>query len=404
MLRPAASFLLAACAAVPLLAQSPHHLVGVTRNGNVRHATPTTCQVLAQCSPAGFPGSAALPPSAGGTAWDPIHQGAWISNGLTVACVDDNCNYLCPPFVVAGLGAGVVITGLEVVTSLGQLWALDSADTLHVLDLACPPTPIATCPVGFVLPYENTGLAVDDVSGLVFYGRYDPVTGLNLVAMADLSAPCAPLSNQILFQCSQPLNGSRGLAVDAVQQRLYVTDGVRTHMFPYGRTPTGATFGFPFCCTLAAAAADPLIGLALRPGQATFTGSTCSSGSCLPCPMQQGLNSDPVLGNVGFGVRLQGAQAGSLVWCAIGDGPCGPIGLTVPPLCGPMHTLPLLGLLGPGVVGGAGCAGVVDVPLPLPMNPALGGLVYSSQFFVLCLNNPLGSALSQCLSFEVQGL
>jgi hypothetical protein len=401
MFRLPASLLLAASTLAPLHAQAPSSLVGLTVNGAVRTSAPVACQVFGQCLPPGFPVAVGV---GGGTAWDPVHQGAWISNGNVLACVGDTCNYLCPPIGLGGLG-GAVVTGLEVLTGAGRLWAIDSSDTLHVLDLACPPVPLGSCQVAFVNPFVTGGLAVDELNGIVFYARFDPALGQNYIVTASVAAPCTPLALLPVFQCAPALGALRGLAVDSVARVLHATDGDRTLRIPYLLVPGSlASLGPTICCPAPGGAFGPMVGLALRPGQPTFTGSTCNSGSCPPCPMVQDVNSDPVLGNVGFGVRLQGAPAGSLVWCAIGDGPCAPLGVVIPPLCGPMHTLNLLGLLGPGLVGGAGCGGTVDVPLPLPMNPALGGLVYSSQFFVLCLNNPLGAAQSQCLSFEVQGL
>jgi len=69
----------------------------------------------------------------------------------------------------------------------------------------------------------------------------------------------------------------------------------------------------------------------------------------------------------------------------------------------------LLGILGPvptgGVVGGGVCDGAARFPLPLPLIPSLVGTVISAQSIVLCasLTGAVGTAMSNCLSFELQG-
>jgi hypothetical protein len=87
------------------------------------------CAVLTNCSPAAFPGIAGLPANAGGTGWDAGRSAAWISNGQFLACVDPggSCGYLCAPIPVPGMPGNLYIVGLEVVNSLDQIWALDSA-------------------------------------------------------------------------------------------------------------------------------------------------------------------------------------------------------------------------------------------------------------------------------------
>ena len=389
---------------IPLLAQSSPQLVGLTRNvADLRRHSIAACAPVANCTPVGFPGSAGLPGNAGATAYDAIHSGTWISNGQFLACVDDACNYLCSPAPIPGLGGGVFVVGMEVVTRTQQLWVLDSANNLHVLDLACPPVQTSVCPVGFVNPFVSGGLAVDDLAGFAFYTRFDPASGLNLIAYADAATPCVPIGLMTVLPCAVAVGAFTGLAVDSVDRVLYATDGLRTVAIDYVVTAAGTVaLGGVSCCP-PVAGLDPLTGLALRPGRATPTGVSCNAGSCPACPMVQSTGGDSVLGNADFELRLNGAPAGSIAWCLIGDGPCvaGPV---VPPLCGPAYTLPLLGVLGANLTVGAGCAGSTQFPLPLPPNASLGGLVLSSQCFVWCPVAGGGSAMTPCLSFELQGL
>jgi hypothetical protein len=98
-----------------------------------------------------------------------------------------------------------------------------------------------------------------------------------------------------------------------------------------------------------------------------------------------------------------------LAWDVIGIGPCGLLGPIFPPLCGPVHIGHLLGALGPvatgGNSGGSACAGSAAFRLPLPVLPDLCGAVISSQAIVLCasLTGQIGTSLSNCISFELQG-
>ena len=111
---PLAALSLTAVAA----AQVPAHLVGLTAQiPTLTHRDQGSCTTLAQCTPVAFPPTVGLP-YLGGTGWDPVLSGAWISNGPVLACVSDTCGYLCPP---GPSPTPSPITGLEVVESLNQI-------------------------------------------------------------------------------------------------------------------------------------------------------------------------------------------------------------------------------------------------------------------------------------------
>lgn len=389
-------------------AQTPDHLVGVTRNlGDLRHVDASACGQLAMCTPAGFPSAAGMPANAGGTAWDPALRGAWISNGQFLACVDDACNYLCTPVALPGMGGGTFVCGLEVVESRNELWAIDSAGVLHVLTRSCPPVQTNACPVAFIDPtLQTSGLAVDELNGLVFYARLDPALGSNVIAWANLTAPCMVLAGVSMLPCAMPTGAWTGLACDSVARRLYATDGLRLVTVPYQMAGPTPMLLPPICCPPIAPGPDPLIGLAVRPGVATSNGVSCNNGTCPACPTTLRLHNDSVLGNDRFGFELGQAAVGSLAWTVLGVGPCSLPGATVGPLCGPIHANPVLGSLGPAVIAGGGvCNGTASFPLPLPPNPAFAGWVLSAQSVVFCANPAgLGTAVSNCLSFELQGI
>ncbi|HLQ38773.1 MAG TPA: hypothetical protein VK348_13270 [Planctomycetota bacterium] len=396
--------------AAAALAQTPNNLIALTR------ATPliaqrdhNTCTPLPVCNPPGFPPAFAQP-YAGGTAWDPIRNGVWISNGALLADVDPNtCAYICPPSPAPLVSPNAVVTGLEMLESINQVWMLDSFGNLYQMTYACPPAVTSICNTGLPLTATNAtgGLAVDEKNRLVFYTYSNWVTGATQLHIATMGAPCATIQVVNVTPCTTgvPLNGVTGLGVDACRQILYLTDGINTMGWTYNVLPGPVlVFGLQTCCNLPPPApGDLYVGLAVRSGRATPFGGPCANGVCPLCPMVHTLVNSPNLGNLSFALSLTGAPLGNLAWCNIGGGACSP-NLAFPPLCGPLFTGPSLGLIGPVPTGvGAGCGGSATFPLALPMIPPLCGAIISSQCIVLCSGGgAIGTSLSNCLSWEIQ--
>jgi hypothetical protein len=391
-------------------AQTPDHLVGITRNlPALRHVSHAPCALLNQC-PLPLPNSAALPPFVGGTAWNPVRPGAFVSNGIFIAQVDDNCALMCPPAPIPTLGPNAFVTGLEYVEGLGELWMIDSQGFLHRYANACPPAPLGVCNTGLAqtaIGNVTTGLAVDELNGLVFISYAQFPGGPTRIVVSQLANPCVPTSQFLAPPClagaAAPL---LGLACDWGNQILYGTDGLGTIAMNYILAgPNVVLTGFT-CCPGPAIGGDPMIGLAVRPGRATPTGQSCANGPCPPCPQIHTLRNDPNLGNAQFTLGLDQAPPLSFAWAMIGTGPCLPVGPVIPPLCGPIYTLPLLGSIGPVVTGGGGgpCDGTASFNLPLPVGAGLAGQVFSSQCLTLCFGGGVfGTGLSNCLSWELQG-
>lgn len=392
--------------AAALSAQTPPHLVGLTRNlPALRHQSHAPCALLAQC-PLPMPNAAALPPFVGGTAWDPTRPGAWVSNGLLLAKFDDNCMPMCGPMPIPTLGPNAFITGMEVVEGMNQLWLIDSLGNLHFYTNACPPLPLGVCNTGLgptAIGNVTTGLAVDEGSGIVFISHPQFPAGPNRIVVSLLAAPCAPVSQFILPACFAAFGPVLGLACDWGNRVLYATDGGNTVAMNYLWAAPNVLPG-PITCCAAMAVADPLIGLAIRPGRATSVGQPCSNGSCAPCPQVLSLRNDPCLGNAAFAIALDQAPAGALALLAVGIGPCMVPAPVAAPLCGPLHTIPLLGTVGPNLTGGTGvCDGSTSFNIPLPLAPGLAGQVFSSQGVTICLGGGvLGFGMSNCLSWQVQ--
>ncbi|MFO1076168.1 MAG: hypothetical protein U1E73_00415 [Planctomycetota bacterium] len=401
-----------AAAAVSLAAQTQDHLVGITRVfTNLRQVDHWNCAPLGSC-PVPLPAAVILAPAAGGTAWDPVRPGAWVTTGTVLAKVDDTCNAGCGAMPIPGLAANTFVTGLEVVQSLDELWAIDALGDLHSFTNTCPPNPINVCNTGLVpapAGVSTSGLAVDEGDGAVFYAYCNFTTGQSRIAVARLQNPCQILCQvPVQAPCTAAFGAITGLACDWGNHVLYATDGTSTLAIRYAFTGALCVqFLNIDCCTPPVAVLDPMIGLAIRPGGATSHGTSCNNGACPNCPMIHSLGNDPVLGNAHFRLVLEGAPVPSLAWCLIGVGPCQVPGLSVPPLCGPVHTLPLLGTLGPNPPVGAvtnPCSGMTSYAFPLPPWPSLVGWTISSQCVSLCAtSSAIGTAMSNCLSFTFQG-
>ncbi len=393
--------------AAGLAAQTPAHLVGITRvTPFLRHQSHGPCALLAQC-PLPMPGSIGLPPFAGGTAWDPVRSGAWVSNGLLLAKFDDNCAPLCPPMPIPSLGPNAFVTGMELVEGVNQLWLIDNLGNLHRYTNACPPLPLGVCNTGLgptAIGNVTTGLAVDELNGIVFVAHPAFPAGPNRIVVTLPGTPCAPVSQFFLPPCFAAFGVVLGLACDAANQVLYATDGINTAALSYAWAAPNVLPGPLTCCAMPTTTAEPMIGLAIRPGRATSVGQSCANGSCAPCPQIHVARNDSVLGNASFTLGLDQAPAGAFALLAVGVGPCMVPAPALPPLCGPLHTVPLLGTIGPNLTGGAAvCDGTTNFTIALPLAPPLAGQVFSSQCVTICLaGGVLGFGMSNCLSWQLQ--
>ena len=380
----------------------PTHLVGLTAQMPAVVTRDQSICVDGFCQPLGFPQTVGLP-YLGGTGWDPVQSGSWISNGPSIACVDRNCNYLCPIGPVATPG---LVTGLEVVESLNEIWATDSLGSIVRMTRTCPPAYISSCVTGVpVTPTRGlSGIAVDEGRQLVFYCGGDWVLGTSRVWVSLMGSPCTPFHNQPVTSFCSPvvLRVLTGLAVDWGNQVLYMTDGFHTIGWSYVYNPAGPsiTFAPASCCFTTIG--DSLVGLAVQTNPAVPLGGPCANGSCPACPMVHTLAGDPNLGNGAFGLRLTGAPAGSTQFAALKIGTCVAPGTFIAGLCGPVWMLPpLWGTLGPNFVGGFGCTGVTVFGFPLPPVPAVAGMPIASQCLGICPGG--GTTMSNCLSWVLQG-
>jgi hypothetical protein len=397
--------------AVEAVAQGPQTLVGLTRFSPAIRQQSINCQVLSNCFVTAMPPAANA--FAGGIAWDPVRSGTWITNGRKLAKVDDDCNVQCGVFPMPSItNATTFITGLETVDMFDQLWSIDNTGRIRMFTNTCPPQLVDSCQSMLTpTPSPNhrvtTAIGIDEGIGLVFLAYSNLSTGTSKIAINDLSDPCVQFEIIDAPQCLSTFGPITGLACDWGAQMLYASNGVTTARMNYAWSGSNLVVLSTDCCP-GIAVLDPTVGITIHPSQATSVGSSCNNGSCPNCPMIHSLRNDPVVGNMDFHLSVDGAFGNSFSFCMIGDSPCNPAGIAIPPLCGPVLVGGYVGYLGPNLITGGTsvCGNSSHFSLPLPPIPALVGDVYSSQVLNLCVGagGSLGFAMSNCLSWELQGI
>ena len=410
---PAAALVAALAAALPgaVAAQTPPELIGLS-------AAAATTRVVRQdwtdCTTTGCATLLAAPTAAnaGGTAYDATRGVVWIANGLLLEAVDPvSCRVVCGPQSLPATGAGVRITGLAVVEAAGVMLVAASDNSILEYRLACPiSTLVRRCDATPALPSGHSigGIATDDVGDLVAFSSSDfqnPAAPGNVIHVARRGAPCSPICRIPVPACGTTRLGPlTGVAFDPCRNVLWATDGSATVGLRIGGPALCGPVQQVQCCDFPGP--GRFVGLAVAPSRATAVGTNCTSQGCPNCPqMAHRSVGDAALGNPSFALELVNAPAGARVAMWINAGPCNPGGPIVPPFCGPVLVPiappPVVVSLGTGP--GLGCSGAVQVPLPIPLDPALCGGVLSSQCFGICTTGLVGTFVSNCLSWQVTG-
>lgn len=412
---------LAVCAiavGTDLAAQSEPRILGLTNQNPILQSQDLqTCRAR-RCAPAGFP--AAVNRLAGGTAYDTRTRGTWITNGQRIAKVDsrNQCAYQCSVQTLAmpiAAGPNAVATGLAYEHGRNVLWVTDSQNgisqyrvdncNLRFASRCSPPLP-----AGFTL----TGIAFDDIRDQVIYTSADlsgvvPAAG-GAVAIAPAAAPCQPtcVARARVCPSGTVLGPLRGVGYDACRELLWITDGQTSAA---GRIdPAACTFNITRCCpNPSAAVGENYVGLCIEPSTEASVGSPCSSAGCASCAPRLFFGSgDPVLGNTDFTLDGRNLPANTIAATLFNVGACSPTGITIPPICGPIHVALSPTLLGfnQGTGGTVGCTGRTSLNASVHPDPNLCGVVLSSQIIGLCVvpGSPIvGTYTSNCLSWRVSG-
>ncbi len=345
----------------------------------------------------------------GGTAYDATRGAVWVSNGTQLACVDaTTCRVICAPHTPPDTGATAQITGLAVYEPKGLLLATTTANTLLAWQLDCPiRTVVSRCSLANVIPNTHTvgGLAVDDLSGSVFYGAssWSSSVPANTVLVAPLANPCAPTCKFELKYCGRGILGPlTGLGFDACSSTLWGTDG--SHAVGARFDPQQCAIQELRCCSMPAGT-DRWSGMCILPAGAYAMGKNCTNNGCGTCTgMTHGMAGDPTVGNPAFGLTIEGAPLGAQGWLLVGVGPTMPPCLQVPPFCGPVCVplVPTPWMLGPyAMQGTAICGGARTVTLPVPLQASLCGAFLSSQWVGLCMTGPFGTFVTHTLNWRI---
>ncbi len=127
--------------------------------------------------------------------------------------------------------------------------------------------------------------------------------------------------------------------------------------------------------------------------------------------MTQTLVGDPSIGNPNLRFVLEHAPSRSRAFLVLNRGSCLAPGVLVPGFCGPIR-VPLRPLppivVGPFLTGGglAPCDGRAVVELSVPLDLALCGDDFATQFIVLCgpdSTGQFGTGLSNCRQWVITG-
>lgn len=347
---------------------------------------------------------------AGGTAYDPRYQTAWVSDGATLAeyfvVSGSLCRARCPSFRAVLSDPTAVVSGLTCSDARPRLFQLATRPGLLEMTIydnsgRCPREP-RQCrrelPAGAVAG----GIAYDEINDLLFISISipQPLGGYsNILTVTSASRPCDVRCETRFFRCSSRI--VTGLGYDACSQRLFATDGQNTQTFTI--TNAGSCEFRPGdCCRKQHS--PTYRGLAVLPcWESQSIGRPCLTRDCPSCPtMHADTSGDPAIGT-NFTIQLNGAPSGGLASLIVDAGPCGPGVSLAPPLCGVLY--PSLGsaisLAPVSIVGSLTCSGRASTQLPIAVDPRLCGQTYCVQWFIRCPRGGFG--LSEAIEFTVTG-
>ncbi len=334
--------------------------------------------------------------TAGGTAYDPVTQSVWITNGTEVQQIRLSDKKVLCKFKAMLMDSKAVVSGLAVGrggTRLIQLETRAGYAGLRSYSLrSCPPIPLRDgCKLSFLGRSEYAaGLAYDPVRDLVLYTVTKPfgTISINTLYVAKDSARCKPICKQPLPFCGPPLLGTDvlGLAYDACQGKLYATFGGKTGVYDMP-DPSRCALKLRHCCNKGFGLWFK--GLAVLPGWRQFPfGSGCVGKGCPFCNKirLRLTGGDPFPGNSRFGITVEFAPVRSYGLLLLAPGRCTK-GVGYPFLCGAIF--PVMGpttlVIPYGFLQGKGqCLASGTMPLPIPKDPKLCGLTLCSQALAIC--------------------
>lgn len=396
-------------------AQTPPNLIGLTSSNSLlvkQDNTAANCPAT-RCQTA-IPPTPVTGQPAGGTACDGNRHGVWITNGTELRLVDSNsCQDLCNPIQLGGSIASIA-TGLAFYEPADTLWIVDARSRFYRFQ---PVITAAGCQLqgGFVCDAINVhpaghqiaGLAVDDVTGLLYYTASNFTTAIpnNILYVAPQTNPCAPVCRIPFQMCGNTgMVGIRGAGYDPCRRVTWLTDGSQTA--GYRVDVANCVMQNFACCPLNLPSNDIYVGLCVRPSESTSVGVSCTSPPCANCPNMRHTTSWAAIGGV-LSFDLQNAPAPSRAVLMLGFGPCQSPGIGLPFLCERIRIFfgpPAPIFAGAFGVPGVGCNGQLSIRVRVPLDVNLCGAPLSSQYVVGCVNATAGGfGITNCVNTQITG-
>jgi len=370
-----------------------------TQSGTVHNVVLSPCTgPVTLCSPnVGAPAG-----YEGGSAFDPVNQLHWLSNGsrlqASLSTSGFECDMSCDaPSPVAH------VTGLAFDARTARLWILGAAPEIVRCSVPggdCPQVE-ARCSLQGVIPagMVAAGLALSEKRGLLFYSASRIGSApANVVVVASTADPCRAICSIDLGAAfgSPQADPITGLGYDDCGDELFAVAG--------GAGILRARVAFPSCSVASSSLCVPpgdyrFHGLCLQAPPARVVGRSCLGAPCPRCTTRFRAN-DASLGNISFVLSLFYGPSGGVAIPVASLGACG---AGVPALCGSFFpslsapiVFPALALTGPST-----CTGAVNLPLPIVPDGALCGLELCVQMIVGCPAGGFG--LSDALGIRVVG-
>lgn len=345
---------------------------------------------------------------AGGTAYDPRHESAWVSDGASIAEVRLSDGKVLCSFKAQLMDSMAVVSGLAIADQGRRLIQLETragygAIRSYALGAVCPPTPLRDgCVLAIPQGHYSGGLAYDELEGLVYYTVTQPgfQVPFNWVHVADAKNRCKSLCSLRIGTCVHFFGTDvTGLAYDCCSKTLYATVGSGTVPIQV-LDPRRCQFKVGSCCTKGSSGVYR--GLAVVPGWSQFKkGTSCISKGCPFCNKldTQLYGGAPSLGNPDFGVEVIHGPTGGLGIMGIAASTCGKgIGFSCGALWLPGGAL----IVVPGTLSGPQCGASLRVPLPVPHNANLCGASVCIQWVVGCAGGG-GEGVTPAIQFTIAG-
>jgi hypothetical protein len=336
----------------------------------------------------------------GGSAYDPVNQLYWHSNGSRLQASASTVGFECEPYCDV-LSPVANLTGLAFDARSSKLWILGAAPEIVRTNGGVCPVVESRCSLAAVIPSRMVaaGLALSEKRGLLFYAASAPgAAPANVIIVATISDPCRGVCTIDLGAAfgSPQVDPITGLGYDDCDDELFVVAG--------SAGIVRARLALPSCSVTAVSRCTPSAyrfhGLCLQPPPSSVVGRFCTPEPCRHCTNHLRSN-DAALGNTSFLLSIYSAPRGGVAVPLLGVGGC-TAGVSV--LCGRFHpalspapiALPPLQLAGP-----SSCQGAAILRLPIAAESPLCGLQLCIQAVVSCPAGGFG--LSDALGIRVVG-